>query len=300
MILLVFMAVLNPLGLFPDSTDIVIHNQIDDAAITSVHYLVAGSAMLINGGLRNPVPPGSNAVLRVPCRYITRLIIGTDLRGNYRRVEVAPSPTGDTLSISRADKEFGGFFDVVLGSRSFAIRSTLPVPISSIFIQNDSLITESIIGPNPLMTDEMLFLWLDRDSIIITAMDVEGNLSENISMIRSERDSLFTIGINAFLGDTGQKAPGTIWIVNALNGEVIREIEVYPRIEEPFFLDLSATPLHLWQSVTIPFTGEVDYIVGIDSRNRTFSMESPDPATGAFIIDWWHLDFDFNFPERRR
>lgn len=300
MFLICLAAALNPLGLFPDSTNLVVHNAISDASITSVHYLAAGTAVLIDAGLTGPVPPGSSFQFRVPCRYINRVIIGTDVRGNYRRVGVAPSPSGDTLSISRADKEFGGFFDVILGSRPFVIKSTLPVPITALYILDDSLHTGSLIGSNPLMTDETLFLWMDSDSIAITAMDVEGNLSERIPLARSERDSLFTIGIASFLGDTGQQTPGSIWIINALNGEVIKEIEMYPLTGEPFFIDLSATPLQLWQGVSVPFSGDLEYIVGIDGCNRTFSVDSTDPSTGAFIIDWWHLDFDFDFPERRR
>ena len=290
----------NPFLLFPDSTDIIIRNCITDASLTSVHYFVAGKAVLYDAGLTGPVPPGSSFRFRVPCRYINRVIIGTDLRGNYRRVGVAPSPSGDTLSISRADKEFGGFFDVILGSRPFVIKSVLPVPITALYILDDSLHTGSLIGSNPLMTDETLFLWMDRDSITIAAMDVEGNLSESIPLARSERDSLFTIGIASFLGDTGQQTPGSIWIINALNGEVIKEIEIYPLTGEPFFIDLSASPLQLWQGVSVPFSGDLEYIVGIDGCNRTFSVDSTDPSTGAFIIDWWHLDFDFDFPERRR
>jgi len=162
MILLALLATLNPLSLFPDSTDIVVKNEITDANITCVHYLLAGGNLLTDTRLENPIPPGNSATFRVPFRYINRIIMGTDTKGNYRRIGFAPAPAVDTLSISRADKEFGGLFDVVHGERPFIITSSVPVPITSIFLRNDSTLTESLIGPNPLMTDETLFLWLNR------------------------------------------------------------------------------------------------------------------------------------------
>lgn len=298
MILLIVLTAMNPFDLFPDSTDVTIRNGITDASITSVYYLAAGSSTLTDAGLQSPIPPGETAVLSFPCRYINRVILTTDTKGNYRRVAYSPAPYSDTLSISRADREFGGFFDVILGTRAFGIRSGVPVPITSIFITNDSTRTESIIGPNPLMTDEMLFLWLDDDSVTIAAVDIEGNVSEDINLTEFERDSIQTIDVDVFLGETGP-SQGNIWIINALNGESIAGLEIYPVFGEPVFLDLSSTPLELWQGVTVPFTGEIDFIVGIDSQERTYSVNSPDSSTGAFIIDWWHLDFDFDFPERR-
>lgn len=300
MILLAILATLNPLNLFPDSTDIVVRNEITDASITRVHYLLAGGNLLTDTGLENPIPPGNSVTFRVSFRYMNRIILGTDTKGNYRRIAFAPSPTVDTLSISRADKEFGGLFDVVHGERPFIITSSVPVPITSIFLRNDSTLTESLIGPNPLMTDETLFLWLNRDSITIAAVDVEGNLSSDIVLVRTETNRVFSIDITAFVGDDLGNEQGMLEIVSALNGEQIIELEVYPLTGEPFFFDLSATPLKLWQRVNVPFAGTVEYIVGIDGNGRTYSIDSPDPATGAYIINWWHLDFDFDFPDRRR
>lgn len=288
----------NPFLLFPDSTDVIIRNEITDASITSVFYFAAGSSTLTDAGLQIPIPPGDSEILTFPCRYINRVIFKTDSKGNYRRVAYSPAPYSDTLSISRADKEFGDFFDVILGTRPFVVRSTVPVPLASIFIRNDNSNTESIIGLNPLMTDEMVFLWVDDDTMTIAAVDIEGNISEDITLARDDRDSINIIGVNAFLGET-EPVHGNIWIINALNGESIAGLEIYPVFGEPVFLDLSSTPLQLWQGVTVPFTGEIDFIVGIDSHNRTYSITSPDSSTGAFIIDWWHLDFDFDFPERR-
>mgnify|MGYP000903578534 FL=1 len=301
MILLIVFAAMNPLRLFPDSTEVTIRNGITDASITSVFYLAAGSATLADAGLGNPVPPGEEAVLTFPCRYINRVIVETDARGNYRRVGFAPSPAGDTLSISRADREFGGVFDVVLGSRPFPVRSALPVPITGVHILDDGLPTGSVIGTNPLMTDETLFLWMDCDSIAITAVDVEGNHSRPVPLANpGGGDTLFTIGVADFLDDPGERAAGALRVISALNGETVTAIEVHPVTGGPLFVDLSAAPLRLWRGVSIPFPGEVGYVVGIDGSGRTFSVDESDPATGAFIIDWWHLDFDFDFPERRR
>lgn len=296
MILLIVLAAMNPFDLFPDSTDVTIRNGITDASITSVYYLAAGSSTLTDAGLQSPIPPGETAVLSFPCRYINRVILTTDTKGNYRRVAYSPAPYSDTLSISRADKEFGEIFDVILGTRPFIIKSEVPVPLTSIFIRNDSTHTGSIIGSNPLMTDELLFLWLDRDSVTIAVMDSEGNTSEDIPLLES--DSVHTIDINVFLDDP-EPDPNRLLIINALNGESIVEIEVYPDSGDPFLMDLSATPLWLWQSVSVPVaSGRVEYIVAIDSNRRTYSINAPDTCIGAFVVDWWHLDFGFDFPER--
>lgn len=291
---------MNPLELFPDSVDVIVQNNITDASIISMHYLVAGTLTMVNRELERPISSGEHLMIRLPYRFYSRMVFGTDLKGNYRIAEAALLPFSDTVAVSRAQMEFGGFFDVVLGSQPFVIKSTLPVPITTILILNDSLNTESIIGSNPMMTGEVLFLWLDRDSVIISAIDLEGNPSSEVHMIRTGNDSLFTIGIADFLTDTGQLSPGDIRVINALNGAEIKEIEVYPVTGEPFFLDLSQDPLQLWQTATIQVQEEVDYIVGIDCLGRTFSIDDPEPSLDAFIIDWWHLDFDFEFPNRRR
>lgn len=300
LILLLLGSWANPLSLFPDSADVAVKNDLNCASIISIHYVVAGSSTLQGERFSDRIEPGETALLRLPCRFLHRLIFQTDTNVNYRKVNVSVTPGGDTVLVSRADREFGGFFDVILGSRPYPIINTAPVPLASVFIRNDSTCTGSILGANPLLTDETVFLWYDRDTVVIAAMDLEGNMTSDVTLIRGESDSLFSIGIGAFLEDRIQREPGSVMVVNALNGEQIKELEVYPAFGEPFFMDLSPAPLKLWQGVIVPCTGEVEYIIGTDFSGRTYSVDQPDSACGAFIIDWWHLDFDFDFPDGRR
>ncbi len=300
MLPILLLSALNPLALFPDSVDVVVRNSIDDASILSVHCIVNGSSTLTRLWQEAPVRPGECETFRVPFRYLGRIIFVTDTMGNYRKVAVAPAPAGDTLTVSREDREFGGFFDVVMGSRPHVIRNTSPVPLAGVFLHADSGSAVNLLGTNPLMTDETIFLWLDRDSIVISAVDTEGNPSDTMTFVRSDADSVRVIGTLSFMGGVERPAPGNIWVINGINGGLLSGIEVYPLDGEPFFMDLTDTPLELWQSAVIPFSGEIEYLICTDTEGRSFSINAADAPTGAFVADWWHLDFDYSFPERRR
>lgn len=288
---------LKPLGLFPDKVNVCITNSIPDAAITSIHYLAAGERRITECRLEDSIAPGSSETIELPFRYMTRIIFGTDRNVNYRETELSLNPSGDTIVVSRSKREFGGFFDVIMGSRVFAIQNRTPVPIRALHL--DSLDGPCITGANPLMTDEVLFLWHDSDSLRLIAVDIEGNPSKPVEMIRSEAVNTFPVGIEAFRDETGGPPPGTLMVINGLNGDSITGIEVYPWDEEPFFLDLSDAPLGLWQSAVIPFTGQLEYLVCVDGSNRAFILDSRDESTGAYVVDWWHLEFDFSFHGRR-
>lgn len=288
---------LQPLDLFPDKVNVCITNSIPDAAITSIHYLAAGERSITECRLEENIAPGSSESIELPFRCMTRIVFGTDRNLNYRVIELSLSPSEDTIVVSRSDREFGGFFDVIMGSRVFAIQNRTPVPIRALHL--DSLNGQRITGTNPLMTDEYLFLWHDSDSLRLFAVDIVGNPSRPVEMIRSETVNTFPVGIEAFRAETGGPPPGALMVINGLNGESIAGIEVYPWDEEPFFLDLSDAPLRLWQSAVIPFAGRLDYLVCIDGSNRVFLVDSRDESTGAYVVDWWHLEFDFSFHERR-
>lgn len=299
MMLLLF-SVLNPLELFPDSVDVAIRNGIEETSILSIHYIVNGTTTMNLLRQHEPILPAGFEMIRIPYRYLGRIVFGTSTGENYRKVAVALNPSGDTLCVSREDREFGGFFDVIMGSSPHIIRNTSPVPLMAVFLHGDSLPEGSVLGSNPLMTDETLFLWLDRDSVAVSALDIEGNPSDTLLLIRSGIDSVFSIGTLAFMTNVQRPSPGTIWVINGINGERISGIEVYPLLDEPFFFDLAARPLGLWQSAAIPFAGEIEFIVCIDTEERSYSINSLDEVTGAYIADWWHLDFDYSFPGRRR
>lgn len=295
--LILMVSVFSPFaGLF-GSVEVTVQNNLLNSSITQIHYLLSGSSEIINAGLDSPIPPGGFSEIALPRRYLARLVFGTEEGVNYRKAHCRLGADGDTLTVSRADMEFGGYFDVIMGSRVFVIQNRTPVPIRALYL--DSLCGPGIMGANPLMTDEVLFLWHDSDSLRLIAVDIEGNPSKPIMMIRSEDVNSFAVGIEAFLEGAVTPHPGAITVINGVNGESIVGIEVYPLDEEPFFFDLSDTPLGLWQSAVIPFTGRLDYLVCIDESNRAFIVDSRDESTGAYVVDWWHLEFDFSFRERR-
>ena len=296
---ILLVTLINPLFLFPDSVDLVIRNELQSTSITSIHYLVAGSGRMRDAGLRGSIPPGESASLTLPFRFMDRIVFLTDSKGNYRNMSIALSPMVDTIAVSRADREFGGLFDVIMGDRPYIIHNRTPVPITGIILHGDGLPVESLIGPNPLMTDETLFLWLDTDSLAFTAIDIEGNRTMPFEIRRVGIAAVASIRISAFLAGSA-KPDGALWVINGINGESITGIEVYPLYDEPFFLDLGEAALSLWQSAAVQYAEEVEHIVCVDTMGRTYSIGKPDQHTEAFVADWWHLDFDFGFPERRR
>jgi len=299
LLLLLLCSVLNLFELFPDSVDLMIRNDIEDAYIVSIHYIVNGTSTMNVARQTGPIIPEGSATVRFPYRYLGRIVFVTSKGENYRKVAVALNPSGDTLAVSREDREYGGFFDVILGSRPHVIMNKSPVPLTQVLLHKDSLVSMNLIGTNPLMTDETLFLWLDLDNIVISAVDIEGNHSDSLNLVRTETDSISVIGTLSFMRGVQRPSQGNIWVINGINGAAISGIEVYPLKDEPFFFDLTDTPLQLWQSAVIPFEGEIEYLICSDTVGRSYSINSVDEATGAYLADWWHLDFDYSFPERR-
>lgn len=298
---LVFAAALNPIELFPDSTELVVVNNTTSLCIVSVHYLPVGSDTICKATLSGPVSPGCSTSVRIPFRYMNRIVFGTDAGINHRKaLGYAPDYPFDVITVSRADREFGSFFDVITGSRPYVITNGTPIPIPVLCLlgENDSL--TNLLSSNPLMTDESLVLWMDADRINLIAQDVEGFLTDTIEVIRTENSSVTLISIEHFIGMNMAYTHDSIGIVNCVNGERIKRIQIFPHVGPPQTLDLSATPLGLWQIVSIPYEGTLDYVVGTDLSGRTYSVESPDENTGLYVFDWWHLDFDFGFSGRRR
>lgn len=299
MIALAFAILFNPLDYIKDTADIVIHNRIEHTSIVSIHYLITGSRTMMNVGLERPVAPTELVTISLPYRHMRRLVFQTDQGDNYRVVSLTPGIPGDTIEVSRENREFGGFFDVILGERLFVLRNETPVNLASIFLHGDSLRFD-LLGHNPLMHDETVFLWLNEDSITLTAVDIMGNESLPFHLTETSRDTLNTIRIAHFLGNAQPPPPGNVWIINCIHGEQLVEIEVYPEVGEPYYFDLRDTPLDLWQSAVIPLAVPINHIVCFDGEGRTYSIGAKDRDTGAYIAEWWNLDFDFSFPDRRQ
>lgn len=296
------MAVLSfcfPFNELPDSTDLLIRNDLETASIVNINLLLPNSMHLIPVALSSPVPPGTERIVTVPFSYISRIIFATDSSINYRSTDFAPVGLSATVTVSRASREFGGLFDVVMGTEAYVIINETSVPIAEVFLLDNGLSDQSIISSNPLLPNEIIFLWLDRDTVSLQAVDTEGNASDTIRAVRSDENNVFGITTFDFLSIPADAVTGSIYVINCINGEFIEEIEVYPLYQEPFLVDLSEEPLSLWKSVEIPSSGGIEFIVCIDSRGRTFSVNDPDLSTGAYIVDWWNLDFNFNFPDRR-
>ncbi len=299
-VFLVFATALNPFMLFPDSTDMVVINNTTSYRIVSVHYLPVGSETIREVRLSGSIPPGCSTSVRIPFRYMNRIVFGTDAGINHRRaMGYAPGYPTDTVTVSSADREYGSYFDVIIGSRPHVITNGTPVPISALCMIEDDGEPIGLLGRNLLMTEESLVLWMDADSISFIAQDLEGFLTDTIEVNRSGSTSVTVIGIEHFLGRDLPDTHDNVGIVNCVNGESMKEILIYPQVGPPQALDLSFTPLGLWQIVTIPYAGVVDFVVGTDQSGRTYSVESPHEQTGLYVIDWWHLDFDFSFPGGR-
>lgn len=297
MIALLIIVAFNPFVMFQDSVDVTVCNGIELQSIHSISYLISQSGVMESIDLELNIPPGGSITFRMPARFLDRMVFEADSGNNFRMISFMPGLSRDTLLVTRAHKEFGGFFDVILGTRPYAIRNATPVPITNIILEGEDFPETGVLGNNPLLSDEVLFLWTDRDTISFSALDIQGNLSHSIEMIRSGDDSLYSISTEVFLGGIPQIPPGSIWIVNGINGTRINSIEIYPVFGDPLFLDLSASPLDLWEHVTVPNIGNVEFIVCIDSCKRTFSAYQFGEVVGAYIVDWWSLDLNFNFPE---
>jgi len=299
MIALSLYILFNPLEFIPDSVDVTIMNEIEDASITSIHYLIKETDTMADLGLETCINPFEAETVRMPYRYMSRIVFGTDYGNNYRITNVTPGLSSDTLFVSRANKEFGGLFDVIMGSRPFYIVNATPMPITDIILIGEEFSGESIIGSNPMLSDETICLWLDADSISFTAVDIEGNHSDTIEVFSAKRDTVITISLEAFLLESD--FPGnSVTVLNCINGEEIAEIEIYPIHEEPLYIDLRNSPLALWQSISVPCSDQIDYVVVIDCEGRTYSISTYEYSIEAFVADWWSLDFDFSFPDRRR
>lgn len=293
---LVFSAVLNPFRLFPDSTEMIVVNNIPSLNIVSVHYLPVGSDTICRAFLPGPISPGCSTSVIVPFRYMNRIVFGTDAGINHRKaLGYTPDYPVDVITVSRADREFGSFFDVIIGSRPHVITNGTPVPISVLCLIEDNGGLTGLLGRNLLMTEESMVLWMDADSISLIAQDVEGFLTDTVKVFRTGDTSVTIIGIEHFLGRNLPDTHVNVGVVNCVNGESMKEILIFPQVGPPQVFDLSSTPLGLWQIVTIPYAGIVDFVVGTDLSGRTYSVESPDEHTGLYVIDWWHLDFDFSF-----
>ena len=294
-IALLLLLSLNPLGLFPDSAIVYITNSISDASITSLHYLVAGERRIAECNFGGNLAPGSSISITLPFRYITRIVFGTDRNENYRETNLSLSPSGDTVVVSRSDREYGGFFDVIIGSGPYRIVNTTPVPITGVFLHSGDSISQNMLGANPILSEESLVLWLDSDTIVVNFRDIENHMSNDYRYIRNDMDSIFTIDATAFLEEAFLNSSG-LRVANCINGEVIVGIDVVSVSGESTFWDLSESPLELWQGVALPFFGELSYIVCIDSCGREFTIDTIDEESGVYIADWMSVDFDFSFP----
>lgn len=292
---LILLFSLNPLGLFPDSVSVCVTNSISNASITSIHYLVAGERRIYACRLDGDLAPGHSRTIVLPFRYMTRIVFGTDRNENYRETNLSLNPSSDTVVVSRSDREFGGFFDVIIGSKPYRIDNTTPVPMTGVFMQNGDSLSENLLSANPLLSDESLFLWLNSDTVLVSFQDIESNMSKQYQYVRNDMDSIFTLGVAGFFDEDFLNSTG-LRIANCINGEVIVGIDVVSVSGESTFWDLSDSPLELWQGVAIPFHGEMSYIVCIDSSGREFTIDTIDEESGVFIADWMSVDFDFSFP----
>ncbi|HOO45392.1 MAG TPA: hypothetical protein PLM29_04120 [Deltaproteobacteria bacterium] len=296
MLTLALYLLLHPVMLLGNTVELTIVNVTPADTIASVHSILPGEQSLVHYLLDTPIPPGSTGKVDIPSATYDRLIFCTESGTNYREVLLPVGRHMDTVTVSRADREYGEFFDVVLGSRPFVLMNSSPVPLSGVYLLKPDITPRNMLGKNPLLTDEFIVIWLDADSAMARAEDIEGHFSREVSLISSSGSpATYTLGPMDFLPEGTLDQQG-VTVLNCINGAAIIEVEIYPFIGEPFIVDAKADPLELWEWMHLSIEDGAEFVVCYDEQGRSFTVPWPEDSSGVFIASWWNLDFDFNFP----
>jgi len=287
----------------PDSVDVTINNQLGTRNITSASYILPNSDHLSTVHLPHPLLPENTMTVRVPYGYINRLIFETEDGTVYTTNGYPASTNPETISISLADKEFGGLFERIYGIYPVAVRNSTDVNVVSVFLQGDSVPCTNLLRHNVLLPDEILRVWLDSGiTAQLSAIDLEGNTSTPITITAPAPDTLYRITSELFFSNGNEigyngSSPGS-WVVNCITLDDIVQVEAFS--SEGLLLDgldCSSSPLSTWDRVFVMHRIPVGYIVCTDSEDRTYSANNADSITGAFIFGDLNLDFGFGFPE---
>jgi len=287
----------------PDSVDIRIENHLQNRIIEEISYIIPGPSFLHTADLQNPISPDSQSTIRVPYGYINKLIFETEDGTVYTRSGYPASTNPETISISLADKEFGGLFERIYGAYPIAIQNSTDVNIVSIFLQGDSVSDGNLLRNNILLPEEIIRVWLDSGTTTdMHATDLEGNISTPISVSTTNSDSLYRISPDLFY-DNGNEfgydasSPGT-WVINCITLDKIEKVEAFS--PDGYFLDgldCSSSPIRTWDKIYLKHTEPIGFIVLTDVNDRTYTTIEPDSLTDYFMLGDLNLDFGYGFPE---
>ncbi|MCD6589296.1 MAG: hypothetical protein J7K88_12180 [Candidatus Fermentibacteraceae bacterium] len=229
-------------------------------------------------------------------------IFETNDESVYSLSSYPASTNSETISISLANKQFGGLFDRIYGNFPIGIKNSTDVNIFDIRILGDSLPETNILRNNVLLPGELLRLWIDSGKALqISALDSENNTSSVITTVASALDTLYELTPDLFYSngnEIGYDGSEGSWVVNCITLNDIVKVEAFS--PDGYFLDgidCSSSPLTTWDRIYIKHTEPVGYVVCTDENGRTYSSDTPDSTSGSFLFGDLNLDFGFEFPE---
>lgn len=287
----------------PDSVNVIIESQLQDRSIVDIYYIIPGSYFIHTANMEQDLLPGGSTTVRMPYGYINKLIFEADDGEVYSKSGFPASVNADTVRISLAKKEFGGLFERVYGIYPLAIENSTDLNILSVLLHGDSLPTVNILRNNVLLPGEVLRVWLDSaETVQISTLDYENNVSSLITATTSAPDSLFRLTPDLFFSNGkefgyDESFEGS-WVVDCITLSRIVKVEAFS--PDGYFLDgldCSSAPLDTWDRVFLRHSSPVGYVVCTDESNRTFSANAIDSLTGSYILSDLNLDFGFGFPE---
>ncbi|PIE53076.1 hypothetical protein CSA37_02970 [Candidatus Fermentibacteria bacterium] len=289
----------NPLELIPAQTELFVVNN-TGRIISSCYCLVSGCDSL-SKVFDGELTPDSSAQFTIPCRHMSRIIFHTTDGTNYRVEDFSPSTRlTDTLSISLAEKEFGGFLDIIGGSNRFTLVNSTPLPVTGLFLEGAE--EENLLGPNPLMTSETACFWADQDTLVVKAQDISGRWSNSITLVKNNISNYHEetkVYIESFAELPSDNEKSHRYLLSCLYDQNVYFVEIHPISGIPVLIDLTSSPLGTWEMIDISSYPEPSFIVCEDQNGRSYSINTMYKDYSVYIVDCFSLDFDFSFPSGR-
>ena len=287
----------------PDSVDILVESQLQNRSIVDIYYIIPRSHFLHSVDMSIDLLPGNSTTIRVPHGYINKFIFDADDGAVYSVTGYPASIDADTIRVSLAHKEFGGFFERVYGIYPLAIENSTDVTILSVLLHGDSVPAANVLRNNVLLPGEVLRLWLDSaQTVQISTLDYDNNLSSLVTAATSSPNNLYRITPDLFFSNGEEfgydQSQAGSWLVNCITMARIVKIEAFsPDGHFLDGLDCSSSPLTTWDRVFLRHNTPVGFVVCTDENDRTYSADAVDSLTDSFIIGDFNLDFGFAFPQ---
>jgi len=285
-----------------DSVDIFITNNLSSTSIVDMYYLINGQSTLHKISIPFSLQPDSTLSITLPSLLLNRIVFEDENMDVYFASHYPASSSGDTLTVSLANKEFGGIFERIYGDRQLVIGNSTDVQIVSIFFTEFPQSCEDILRNNVLLPSELLRVWIDSGvAVEVTTVDRAGNRSIPFTSSAATPDSVYRITPEMFFNNGEEfgysDSQAGSWVVNSITLGRIVLVEAFS--SDGFLLDgldCSSSPLTTWDRVNIHHNTPIGFVVLTDENGRTFSANAVDSLTGSFILGDLNLDFGFEFP----